>query len=130
MQVGRALDVLRLDVPLGFDKEPDLSIYTDDIRFRDDSRIYSQGKFMYQMLFFSLRLARVFMPMPPIVEVLSMRYVSTQPVIMTTTSMASQLTARRWVWSVAAGGASNSSVYMCGSRFVWTRWPTSCTSTP
>lgn len=28
-QVGKALDVLRVDVPLGFDKEPDLSIYTE-----------------------------------------------------------------------------------------------------
>lgn len=72
-QVGKALDVLRVDVPLGFDKEPDLSIYTDDVRFRDEHRVYSNGKFMYQMLFFSLRLARVFMPMPPLVEVLNMR---------------------------------------------------------
>lgn len=43
------------------------------MRFRDEYRVYSNGRFMYQMLFFSLRLARVFMPMAPLVEVLNMR---------------------------------------------------------
>ena len=71
--MGRAIDVLRIDVPLMFDKQPDLSIYTEDIRFRDDFRIYSTGKFMYSLLSFSLRLARGLMPMPPIVDVLAVR---------------------------------------------------------
>jgi len=56
-----------------FDKEPDLSIYTNDIRFRDDFRVYSTGKFLYNLLYFSLRLARGFMPMPPIVDVIAVR---------------------------------------------------------
>jgi hypothetical protein len=72
-QLGKAVDVLRVDVPLCFEKEPDMSIYTNDITFRDESRVYSTGKFMYQAFYLTLRLARVFMPMPPIVEVLNMR---------------------------------------------------------
>lgn len=67
------MDVLRIDVPLCFDKQPDLSIYTEDIRLRDDFRIYSNGKFMYSMVYFTLRLARGFMPVPPVVELIAVR---------------------------------------------------------
>jgi len=74
INLGRALDHLRVDVPLLFDREPDLSIYTEDVRLRDEARVYASGKFMYQMVYFSLRLARVFMPMPPLVEVLNIRW--------------------------------------------------------
>lgn len=48
-----------MDVPLLFDRESDLSIFTEDIRLRDERRVYAQGKFMYQMVLFSLRLAKV-----------------------------------------------------------------------
>ena len=74
INLGRALDHLRVDVPLLFDREPDLSIYTEDVRLKDEARVYASGKFMYQMVYFSLRLARVFMPMPPLVEVLNIRW--------------------------------------------------------
>jgi len=74
INLGRALDHLRVDVPLLFDREPDLSIYTEDVRLRDEARVYASGKFMYQMVYFSLRLAKVFMPMPPLVEVLNIRW--------------------------------------------------------
>ena len=74
INLGRALDHLRVDVPLLFDREPDLSIYTEDVRLRDEARVYASGKFVYQMVFFSLRLAKVFMPMPPLVEVLNIRW--------------------------------------------------------
>ena len=60
-------------MPLLFDREPDMSIYTEDVRLRDEKRVYANGKFMYQMVYFSLRLARVFMPMAPIVEVINPR---------------------------------------------------------
>lgn len=46
-------------MPLLFDREPDLSIFTEDVRLRDERRVYAQGKFMYQMVLFSLRLAKV-----------------------------------------------------------------------
>ena len=46
-------------MPLMFDREPDLSIFTEDIRLRDERRVYATGKFMYQMVLFSLRLAKV-----------------------------------------------------------------------
>lgn len=74
INLGKALDHLRVDVPLLFEREPDLSIYTEDVRLRDHARIYASGKFMYQMVYFSLRVARIFMPMPPLVEVLNIRW--------------------------------------------------------
>jgi hypothetical protein len=74
INLGKALDHLRVDVPLLFDREPDMSIYTEDIRLRDDSRVYASGKFGYKMVYFSLRLAKVFMPMPPLVEVINIRW--------------------------------------------------------
>lgn len=42
-----------------FDRESDMSIFTEDIRLRDERRVYANGKFMYQMVLFSLRLAKV-----------------------------------------------------------------------
>ena len=39
INLGKALDHLRVDVPLLFDREPDMSIYTEDVRLRDDVRV-------------------------------------------------------------------------------------------
>ena len=58
LTVGRVVDTLRSDYPELLSREPDLSIYTEEVMFTDPSGLRLRGKDKYRRVFEGLRFLR------------------------------------------------------------------------
>ena len=74
LNVGRAIETLRDDVPVMFRQEPDLSIFSDDVVLSAPSGVLSRGKNMYRTVYSSLRVARRLTFTQPLVQIHALRY--------------------------------------------------------
>ncbi len=75
MNVGRAIDVLREEVPLMLRAPPTLDIFAEDVVLRDPSGVIVRGRAAYGTFFAGLRVARRLSFSQPTVEILSLRFV-------------------------------------------------------
>jgi hypothetical protein len=71
MNVGRAIDTLRHDIPLLFKQAPRLDVFTTDIKLMDPKGTICSGKYAYSILLNSLRIAKA---LDPVVQIKTLRY--------------------------------------------------------
>jgi len=74
LNVGRAIECLRDDVPNMLTEAPNLDIFSDEVVLADPNGPIVKGKAAYKMFFASLRMARRLTMTTPTVEILSLRY--------------------------------------------------------
>jgi len=74
LNVGRAIECLRDDVPNMLTDAPTLDIFSDSVVLADPSGPIVKGKSAYKMFFASLRMARRLTMTTPTVEILNLRY--------------------------------------------------------
>lgn len=75
LNIGKAIDTLRHDIPLLFKESPNLDIFAQDIKLFDPKGIICTGKYKYSMILNSLRIAK-HIPLldEPTIEIKTLRY--------------------------------------------------------